>query len=208
MKLFKYITITIITATIVSCSTKKEDMPQPFDTQTLLVIPPICTEAKSSETIGRSLSHHLTSIVSSDTRYAGDIPQLKDALKKENLVTDGQINGDEITRIGSAIRAHEIVCVRLISLSSYPPQRATAVIMLRSLEGNNSSKVSTLSLSLNDVENRKEFADFVKGQIRGPLGDRFVKKTNVNLEAAMLSNSEFNRYIGYKIAMSIKRMKY
>ena len=158
--------------------------------------------------IGRSLTQQLSHKVSSDIRYAGDIENLKSALSKENLMADGQINVNEASRIGTAVQASEIVCVRIISSHLYPPQRATAIIILRALNGKlYRQRTTTLTVNMNDIEHRKEFADFVGGNIRGPLGDRFIQKTNVNLEAAMLSNHEFYRFLGSKIATSVLRMK-
>ena len=61
---------------------------------------------------------------------------------------------------------------------------------------------------MEDIEDRKLFAEFVGGSVRGPLDDRFIRKTNVNLESAMLSNKEFYRYLGSRIASSVLRMKH
>ncbi|MCM8532703.1 MAG: hypothetical protein NE330_16165, partial [Lentisphaeraceae bacterium] len=68
-------------------------------------------------------------------------------------------------------------------------------------------KVSYLDINMRDAESKKEFADYVGGNLRGPLDDRFIKKTNVHAETALLSTQEFNKYVGYKLSKNILHMK-
>ena len=192
-----------------SCASNDDSQLAPFEGQTLLVIPPICKKESTSDMIGRSLTQQLSHKVSSDIRYAGDIENLRSALTKENLMADGQLNVNEASRIGTAVQASEIVCVRVIESHLYPPQRATAIIVLRALNGKHyRQRTTTLTINMEDIEDRKLFAEFVGGSVRGPLDDRFIRKTNVNLESAMLSNKEFYRYLGSRIASSVLRMKH
>ncbi|MCM8530365.1 MAG: hypothetical protein NE330_04325, partial [Lentisphaeraceae bacterium] len=104
-----------------------------FEGDNILIIPPIYKDESASQTIGRSLTSHLLRKVSSDVRYAGDIPKLNTALSDSNLMSDGQVNMTEISHIGSAVNSKEVICVRVTSYSSYHPLSISCVVISRSL---------------------------------------------------------------------------
>ena len=193
-----------------SCASKSnsDHVLPAFEGDNVLVIPPLAKDKKMADAIGRSMTAYLAGNVSSKVRYAGDIPKLKDTLSNRNLMSDGQVNMQEISKIGAAVNAREVICVRVTTYTPYPPQTLSCVIIARTLQGQKyKQRVAYLNLNMRDIEHKKEFADFVGGSLRGPLGDRFIKKTNVNAEAAMLSNAEFNNFAGYKISNNILYMK-
>jgi hypothetical protein len=205
----------ILTLALVLCSTscvtntENEDLKlAPFEGDTILLIPPLSNDTNLNSQVGRSMMTHLVRGISSDVRYAGDIPKLQNALVTENLVADGQVNMLEISKIGSAVGAKDVICVKVTSYTLYPPQSISCVIISRRLEGQKyKQRIAYMNVNMKDLGDRKEFADFVGGSLRGPLGDRFIKKTDVNAEAAMLSNNEFYRFAGYKISKNILLMK-
>jgi hypothetical protein len=194
-----------------SCITPKEPSDQQlhsFESQKTLVIPPICDNSKFAQIIGRSLTNSLTRKIATDVRYAGDIPQLTPILSKSNLMSNGQTDIAEISRIASAIKANEVVTIRITSMTVYPPQSMSALVIMTTFTGDKyKNRISNVNLNMKDHEHKKELAEFVRGTVTGPLGDRFIKKTNVNLEAALLSNDQFLKYAGHKIAKSVLFMK-
>jgi hypothetical protein len=198
---------------ITSCSNffKKENpdlITPPFEGNCILIIPPISNDPVVTEAVGKSMTSNLLHTLSSDVRYAADIDKLKPALNNGNLMADGQINMDEASKIGSAVNANEVICTRVTAYSPYPPQKIACVIMVRTLEGSRyRQRVSYVNVDLKNPADQKEFAQFAKGELRGPLGDRFIKKENVNAEAAMLSNNEFLNYVGLKVSQNILYMK-
>lgn len=209
-KLYTLLCLALLCST--SCVSKNTDLSNhelpAFEGDNILIIPPIYKDKNTSHIIGRSLTSSLLREVSSDVRYAGDIPKLNSALNDSNLISDGQVNMTEISHIGSAVNSKEVICVRVTSYSSYPPLSISCVVISRSLEGNKyKQKVSYLDINMRDIENKKEFAEYVGGSLRGALDDRFIKKTNVHAEAALLSAHEFNRYVGYKLSKNILHMK-
>ena len=205
------ILLTFILLSTTSCvqNSENDDLKlAPFEGDTVLIIPPLSNDSNLNEQVGRSMTKNLVRKISSDVRYAGDIPKLSSALKMENLVADGQVNMYEISKIGAAVKARDVICVKVTSYSIYPPQSLSCVIISRRLEGQKyKQRIAYFDVSMRDIEDRKEFAEFVGGSLRGPLGDRFIKKTDVNAEAALLSNNEFYRYAGYKISKNILLMK-
>jgi hypothetical protein len=210
MKLNKIIIPVLLLLGAFSCTNSEPINRQlhSFEAETVLVIPPVCKESKVSELLGRSLTTSLIKEVATDVRYAGDIPKLKSILSKDNLMSDGQIDMAEISRVGKAINAQEVICVRVTALSTYPPQSMSALVIVRSIEGDKyKQRVSYVNINMNDPGHQKEMAEFSRGSLRGPVGDRFVTKKDVNLEAALLSNDEFSKFAGYKIAKSILYMK-
>jgi hypothetical protein len=173
-----------------------------------LIIPPIIEDKAISDNIGHSLTTSLMSQLAVDVRYAGDIKSLKNVLTPDNLLVDGQINMGEATRVGKTLNANEVISVKINNITSYPPQQASAIVIVRTINGDKySQRVSFVNVNMKDPVLKKEFAKFVGGSIRGPLGDRFIKKTNINAEAALLSNNEFSKFVGHKIAKSIVYMK-
>lgn len=179
-----------------------------FDTVSALVINPISESKKVSESVGKSLTTTLINHMAADIRYAGDIPKLQSVLNNDNLLADGQVNMSELSKIGNAVNAQEVICVKINSSSLYPPQRMSALVIVRSADGAKfRQKVGFVNISLKDPEHKKEFADFVGGEVRTPLEDKFVKKTNINAETGMLSNDAFSKFVGYKIAKQILYMK-
>ena len=201
----------LLTLSTASCVSKQENDDlklAPFEGDTVLIIPPLSDDSNLNDQIGRSMTSNLVRKVSSDVRYAGDIPKLNSALQKGNLLVDGQVNMLEVTKIGAAVNTRDVICVRVTSYTLYPPQSLSCVIISRRLEGQKyKQRVAYMDIDMQDIEHRKEFADFVGGSLRGPLGDRFVKKTNVNAEAAMLSNNQFYKFAGYKISKNVLLMK-
>ena len=179
-----------------------------FDSVSALVINPINTSDKVSDSIGHSLTTTLIDNMAADIRYAGDIPKLQSALSSNNLLADGQVNMSELSKIGSAVNAQDVICVKVNSSNFYPPQQMTALVIVRSSEGSKyRQKVGFVNISLKNPAHKKEFADYVGGEVRTPLEDKFKRKTNINAETAMLSNDEFSKFVGYKIAKHILYMK-
>jgi hypothetical protein len=179
-----------------------------FEGDKILIIPPISDDTKMSNDIGRSITKNLLQNVSSDIRYGGDISKLKEPLSNSNLMADGQVNMQEVSKIGTLINASEVICIRITSYSAYPPQKVSCLIITRTMQGTKyKQRVSYVNVNMKDIEDQKELAKYSGGELRGPLGDRFIKKTNINAEAAMLSNTQFNEFIGYKISKNILHMK-
>ncbi|MCH2204320.1 MAG: hypothetical protein MK132_00395 [Lentisphaerales bacterium] len=201
----------ILVLCTVSCASKKDNNDlklAPFEGDTVLIIPPLSDDSNLNNELGRSMTSNLIRKISSDVRYAGDIPKLQSALQKSNLIVDGQVNMLEVSKIGAAVNAKDVICVKVTSYTLYPPQSLSCVIISRRLDGQKyKQRVAYMNVHMEDIEDRKEFADFVGGSLRGPLGDRFIKKTDVNAEAAMLSNKQFYRFAGYKISKNILLMK-
>ena len=213
MKNNKYILAVLTALLTVSCQTSKNDQYKSselhsFDTMSALVINPITDNKKVSDSIGQSLTSTLINHMAADIRYAGDIPKLQELLNNDNLMADGQVNMSELSKIGNAVNAQEVVCVKINSSSPYPPQNMSALVIVRSAEGAKfRQKVGFVNISLKDPIQQKEFAQFVGGEVRSPLEDKFKRKTNINTETGMLSNDEFSKFVGYKIAKQILYMK-
>ena len=208
MKSIKFLSV-VLALVLCSCTTQPTNQElHAFEGETILVIPPVSKDSKVGDSVGRSLTDFLITEAGTDVRYAGDVPKLNSIMSRDNLFADGQINMGEVTRIGKAVNAHEVVCVTIKSVNPYPPQKMSALVIVRNIDGDRyRQKVSYVTVDMKNPMHKKEFADFAGGSLRGPLGDRFVKKTNVNAEAALLSNDEFSKYVGYKIAKSILLMK-
>ena len=179
-----------------------------FDSMSAVVLQPITENKKVSDAMGQSLTTTLINDLSADIRYAGDIPKLSPALSKNNLIADGQINMSELSRIGNVVNAQEVICVKVNSSSFYPPQHMAALVIVRSAEGSKyRQKVGFVKINMQDPEHKKEFSQFVGGDLRDPLIEKFTRKTNINAETALLSNDEFSKFVGYKIAKHILYMK-
>lgn len=193
-----------------SCTTKESQATDlsSFDTVSAIVLKPITDHKKIPDVIGRSLTTSLTDDLAADIRYAGDIPKLQPALSNNNLLADGQVNMSELSRIGKVVNAREVICVKVNSSSLYPPQHMAALVIVRSTEGQTyRQKVGFLKIDMKNPQHKKEFAHFVGGELTDPLVEKFTRKTNINAETAMLSNDEFAKFVGYKIAKHIVLMK-
>ncbi|MCM8541662.1 MAG: hypothetical protein NE328_15445 [Lentisphaeraceae bacterium] len=210
----KYLVMVLLTALIgASCvsSTNKEFNSKElhaFESASAIVVNPIIENKKVSDSMGRSLTTTLMNHMAADIRYAGDIPQLQTVLTNDNLIADGQVNMKELSKIGNAVKANEVICVKVNTFSLYPPQKMSALVIVRSSEGSKyRQKVGFVNLSLEDPILRKEFSDFVGGEIRNPLEDKMLRTTNINTQTGMLSNDAFSKFVGYKIAKQILYMK-
>ena len=202
------VTTLLFTVSCVSVKEYEATELSSFDSVSAVVINPITEKANISDAIGKSITTTLTNSLAADIRYAGDIPKLQPTLSKNNLIADGQVNMSELSRIGNAVNAKEVICVKVNSISYYKPQSIAALVIVRSAEGSKyRQKVGFVNISLNDPEHKKEFASFVGGDLIDPLVERFTRKTNINAETAELSNDEFARFVGYKIAKHILFMK-
>ena len=179
-----------------------------YETVSAVVVNPIIDNEKVSDSMGHSLTATLTDYLAADIRYAGDIPKLQPSLIKHNLIADGQVNMSELSKIGNAVNAKEVICVKVNSSHFYPPQSMAALVILRSSEGNKyRQKVGYVNISLKNINHRNEYMKFVGGDLKTPLGDKATRKTNINGEVGLLSNDDFARFVGYKIAKQVIYMK-
>ncbi|MCM8528211.1 MAG: hypothetical protein NE327_16935, partial [Lentisphaeraceae bacterium] len=123
----KTLTLVLLTALLgASCvTTKNKEFNSKelhdFESASAIVVNPIVENKKVSDSMGRSLTTTLINHMAADIRYAGDIPQLQPALTNDNLIADGQVNMKELSKIGNAVNAHEVICVKVNSCSLYPP---------------------------------------------------------------------------------------
>ena len=179
-----------------------------FDSVSAIVVNPIIDNDKVSDSMGHSLTATLTDHLAADIRYAGDIPKLSPSLVKNNLLADGQINMSELSKIGSAVNAKEVICVKVNSSHLYPPQSMNALVIVRSSDGTKyRQKVGYINISMKNINHKNEYMKFVGGDLKTPLGDKATRKTNINGEVGLLSNDDFARFVGYKIAKHVIYMK-
>lgn len=179
-----------------------------YETVSAVVVNPIIDNDKVANSMGISLTATLTDYLAADIRYAGDIPKLQPSLLKNNLVADGQINMTELSKIGSAVNAKEVICVKVNSSHLYPPQSMSALVIIRSSEGSKyRQKVGYINISMQNVNHKNEYMQFVGGDLKTPLGDKATRKTNINGEVGLLSNDDFAKFVGYKIAKQVIYMK-
>ncbi len=215
MKILKnsFICTSICAAFILSSCTHKVHESQAtdlsdYDKVSAVVINPIINNDKVASSMGRSLTSTLTDFLAADIRYAGDIPKLQPSLLKNNLIADGQVNMSELSKIGSAVNAKEVICVKVSQSHLYPPQSMTALVIVRSSDGSKyRQKVGYINISMQNVNHKNEYMNFVGGDLKTPLGDKASRKTNINGEVGLLSNDDFARFVGYKIAKQVIYMK-
>jgi len=179
-----------------------------YDSVSAVVVNPIIDNDKIANSMGYSLTATLTDYLAADIRYAGDIPKLQPSLVKNNLMADGQVNMSELSKIGDAVNAKEVICVKVNSSHLYPPQSMGALVILRSSDGNKfRQKVAYVNINMKNVNHKNEYMKFVGGDLKTPLGDKATRKTNINGEVGLLSNNDFARFVGYKIAKQVIYMK-
>jgi len=135
--------------------------------------------------------------------------ELQNAFKKENLLQNGELSIGELKAIGVMSEASHVLAVNIMDVRPYGPQRvAMRVVWLGTDSSRKNVSRKYIEVDLSNTGTRQEYVGFL-GQSRADKIRETLLTTdyagNTRLHTGLLSNREFWRFVGYKVARALRK---
>ena len=131
--------------------------------QPMLLIQPITKNIdnqKYTTTIGDNLKTVLNKKFGGRVIYSDDIEGLKQQFSYSELLKNGQVNTDEVVKLGNLLKTNSILVCEVIDYNPYPPFRATTDLTWFDTTSGKIIARLYQNIDLNDLETRHRYSTY------------------------------------------------